>query len=235
MIDKTPYIWYNYYDGRILIREGSATTTSSLTLLWEVLKMGSIYSITNKTNGKRYIGLTNNVEDRFRRHKYRLKNNKHGNDYLQNAWNKYGKENFEFEILEENIERNKLGSKEQIYIRKYDSFNKGYNLTTGGEKSYEMAESTKWKLHFANAGNSLDDKARKKIARAKSKITEKRGKEIYKKYRKKYFNDEITIKEIVEAENLSKWIISKIVEHDHWTVRDIKEKIAINEEAFKKY
>lgn len=92
--------------------------------------------IKNKINNKVYIGLSRNIKRRFTMHKTNLNNNKHKNDYLQKAWNKYGKENFEFVILEivddDNIDLAKL---EQHYIETYNSAERenGYNLTYGGE------------------------------------------------------------------------------------------------------
>ena len=51
---------------------------------------GFIYKITNKVNGKSYIGQTRNtVEFRWRQH-YKAKDNK----YFHRAIQKYGKENF---------------------------------------------------------------------------------------------------------------------------------------------
>lgn len=55
-----------------------------------------IYKITNKVNGKLYIGSTNNFSTRWRNHKHNLLKNKHCNRYLQSSVNKYGLANFEF-------------------------------------------------------------------------------------------------------------------------------------------
>lgn len=52
---------------------------------------------------------------------------------LYNAMNKYGKENFVCEVLEENVPIDKLNDREIYYIEKYDSFNNGYNSTKGGD------------------------------------------------------------------------------------------------------
>lgn len=89
---------------------------------------GFIYKVTNKVNGKSYIGQTRyTVEFRWRQHQH-----KKDNTYFHNAIHKYGIENFTVETLEEcNIED--LDSKEIYYIAKYDTFNSGYNLTIGGE------------------------------------------------------------------------------------------------------
>lgn len=59
-----------------------------------------IYQICNRINGKIYIGSAVNIKKRWHLHLHRLRNNIHHNSHLQNAWNKYGEENFEFEVIE---------------------------------------------------------------------------------------------------------------------------------------
>lgn len=58
-----------------------------------------VYQIRNIVNNKIYIGSSNDLRIRFISHKSLLKNNRHFNIYLQNAYNKYGKDNFIFEII----------------------------------------------------------------------------------------------------------------------------------------
>lgn len=88
---------------------------------------GFIYKITNKVNGKSYIGQTRNtVEFRWRQH-YKAKDNK----YFHRAIQKYGKENFEVTTLEK-CDVEKLNDREIYYINKYNTFGDGYNLTKGG-------------------------------------------------------------------------------------------------------
>jgi group I intron endonuclease len=70
-------------------------------------KISGIYSITSKTNKKRYVGSSNRISTRWAEHIRNLKCNKHDNKYLQNHFNKYGKEDFIFEILE-HVERGNL-------------------------------------------------------------------------------------------------------------------------------
>jgi len=62
-------------------------------------KSSGIYQILNKTNNKFYIGSASNLRRRFSNHKCHLTKNSHSNLHLQNAWNKYGGDNFEFLIL----------------------------------------------------------------------------------------------------------------------------------------
>lgn len=89
---------------------------------------GYIYKITNKVNGKSYIGQTRyTIEFRWRQHLH-----KKDNTYFHNAIRKYGADNFIVEKLEEcNIED--LNEKEIYYIAKYNTFKDGYNLTIGGD------------------------------------------------------------------------------------------------------
>lgn len=99
--------------------------------------MGIIYQILNVVNNKKYIGLSRRpFEERKQEHLKNLKGNRHCNRYLQNAWNKYGEENFEFSILE-NVSLGILLEKEEFYITKLQTNNEnyGYNLTSGGECS----------------------------------------------------------------------------------------------------
>ena len=92
------------------------------------------YKIENKINGNKYIGITEQPERRKRIHFLKLEQQSHFNPHLQSAYNKYGKENFFFEILEEKD----YSSKEEAYfyeaelIKEYDCVNNGYNCNPGG-------------------------------------------------------------------------------------------------------
>ena len=57
-----------------------------------------IYKIENIVNHKKYIGLTNNVARRRARHFTDLRRNCHDNSFLQSEFNKYGEENFIFNV-----------------------------------------------------------------------------------------------------------------------------------------
>lgn len=97
---------------------------------------GSIYIIKNTINDKVYIGQTiQSVERRF---------NKHKNDSLKDygvyktnkfyrAIKKYGFENFYYEILEDNINEERLDEREIYWIKYYNSYENGYNSTLGGQ------------------------------------------------------------------------------------------------------
>lgn len=92
-----------------------------------------IYKITNKVNGKFYIGSTTRLNARKAEHRYRYKN-KIGNSAIRCAVIKHGEENFIFEIIEEfmfsdNFTKNYINeileSREQFYI---DTLKPEYNI-----------------------------------------------------------------------------------------------------------
>lgn len=58
-----------------------------------------IYEIFNTVNGKRYIGSSKNIVARWKDHRTHLRNDKHHSARLQNAWNKYGEQVFQFRVI----------------------------------------------------------------------------------------------------------------------------------------
>lgn len=98
--------------------------------------MGYIYKITNDVNNKVYIGLTTKtLQDRFKQHKYKAKEqqtNKDNKQHLYNAMNLYGEDKFHISLIEE-CDNNILPQREIYWIKQYDSYNNGYNSTLGGE------------------------------------------------------------------------------------------------------
>lgn len=107
-------------------------------------KISGIYKIINKIDGKYYVGSSKNInigrDCRFKSHLRYLKSNKHKNDYLQYAWNKYKKDSFEFKIVEiVDINNQSLLEIEQKYLDiAKNEREKTYNLcftANGGELS----------------------------------------------------------------------------------------------------
>lgn len=86
--------------------------------------MGLIYKITNKINGKIYIGETvQDFERRCRPQAYK------SCTALSAAFEKYGWENFDKQIIEDDIEESLLASKEESYILQFNSMTpNGYNI-----------------------------------------------------------------------------------------------------------
>ena len=117
-----------------------------------------IYQIKNKLDNKIYIGSGSSINNtkavsgiytRLADHHKRLRADQHINKYLQNAWNKYGEENFEFEILEL-CSAEKCLEREQYWLDKKQCYDKeiGYNLCkiTGNTLGKKHSEEAKLKM-----------------------------------------------------------------------------------------
>lgn len=111
------------------------------------MKITGIYMIKNMTNGHTYIGSSKDIKSRWYQHKHKLKHNKHENDHLQKAWNKYGGDAFVFSILEECVlDKNLITAREQFYL---DTIKPEYNILS---KAY------------TSLGRKHSDKTKKKIS-----------------------------------------------------------------------
>lgn len=129
----------------------------------------SVYVFTNKINKKQYVGQSINIKERYKQH---FKDAKHDNLLFHRALNKYGEENFNFEIIEENIPLEYIGEREKFWIIKLNTkVPNGYNLTDGGEGTfgYKHTEEAKIKMSKAKKGKFThlqSDETRKKISEA---------------------------------------------------------------------
>jgi group I intron endonuclease len=98
-------------------------------------KICGIYGIINIKNNMKYVGKSIDIINRFWTHRTCLRgiNSKYENEYLQNAWDKYGENNFEFYIIEK-CDRDSLSEREMYYIKLLNTkYPNGYNFTDGGE------------------------------------------------------------------------------------------------------
>ena len=122
-----------------------------------------IYMINNCVNGKVYIGSTGNINDRFGNHKRTLNRGVHPNEHLQNAWNKYGSDSFEFKTLMvcPDSERNHC---EQMFIDLYDSQNRDYGYNIRDADAHSVSEETRLKISKANTGNIPTEEHRRKLS-----------------------------------------------------------------------
>lgn len=103
-----------------------------------------IYVITNQINGMQYVGQSINIEERFKQHCYGHEQN----SAIDKAIKELGVENFTFEIIC-TCPDGKLNDEEKKFIRLYDSFNQGYNRTTGGGSGGEFSHLSKEKMSKA--------------------------------------------------------------------------------------
>ena len=140
--------------------------------------MCGIYCIRNIINQKVYIGKSINIRQRIWNHISNLnsKNKKSENQHLINAWWKYGKDNFEYFVLEiidknqENIE-NIFKDKELFWMDYYNSYNrdKGYNLRRDSSTKMIVHNETRIKYSQAQFKRYEDPEQRIKTDLATSK------------------------------------------------------------------
>lgn len=140
---------------------------------WDTVKnVRGIYKITNKINGKVYIGQSVDIGRRWRQHMTAK-----DDIYFHKAIQKYGVDNFIWEVIEK-CKKSELDERESYWIEYYDSFNKGYNCTKGGEGVSGGEDHPQWK-----GGVSLDED----YYRQYSKQYYRANKEEAKEYNKQYY------------------------------------------------
>jgi len=120
-----------------------------------------IYKTTNILNGRYYYGLhsTDNLEDGYLG----------SGTYLKRSLNKYGKENFNKEILEFCSSREELKSREKDIVNLQEIAKKEcMNLHTGGAMGFQTTHSieTKLKMSKWHTGKILSEETRQKISKA---------------------------------------------------------------------
>lgn len=90
-----------------------------------------VYMLKNKINKKIYIGQSSNIKLRWEYNGIHYR----GSHKIYNAIQKYGWDNFEHIILEENLTCEQANEREQFYIKFYNSVEEGYNIKYGGSNS----------------------------------------------------------------------------------------------------
>lgn len=96
----------------------------------------SIYKATNIITNQYYIGFDSNWPKRQKQHKNESfnKNLKSFHHYFHRAIRKYGWDSFQWEVIYQSLDGDHcLKEMENHFIKEYDSFNNGYNMTLGGE------------------------------------------------------------------------------------------------------
>lgn len=127
-----------------------------------------IYEIKNKVTGDRYIGSSLNIKRRFAQHRTKLRHNIHQNKILQHAWNKYGKEAFEFNLLW-NVEpvRECLLYEEQLC---FNNLHCKYNILrmAGSTAGVNISDAHKQAISAANKGKAASAETKKLMGAAAS-------------------------------------------------------------------
>lgn len=128
------------------------------------LKSG-IYQIQHMESGKKYIGSAVDIKARWHGHRSQLRRGLHNNDKLQNAWNKYGEDAFDFSTLII-CDKKDLIMYEQKVIDVYDVVCGGYNIcpVAGNTLGVIPSEESRGKMRHAQLGRKHPEEVKKKIS-----------------------------------------------------------------------
>lgn len=113
---------------------------------------GIIYKATNLNNAKMYIGQTTySMKTRQLNH---FKKADTPTTKFHHAINKYGKNNFKWEIIDSADSKEELNQKEILWIETLNTYKNGYNSTIGGDTTtgYCFSEESKQKISNSNKG-----------------------------------------------------------------------------------
>jgi group I intron endonuclease len=129
------------------------------------MTISGIYEIVNKINGHRYIGSSINIERRWSDHLYKLNNRRHENQILMKAWNKYGENLFQFNILAI-CPKESLLNFEQVFLNEeYHEYNIS-DYAHAPTLGKHLSEATKQKIR----GYRHTEEAKKKMSLAKKGV-----------------------------------------------------------------
>lgn len=182
-----------------------------------------IYRITNRTNRKFYIGSSNDIARRYLRHLVDLRKNKHDNQHLQLSWNKYGADNFTFEVYKI-CEPQLLLEEEQkelnIWVGKEECYNIRRDAVCPVKPGEHRSEEVKKKISLAQKG-----KPRLYARGNKWSLGRKHSPETIEKFKGRKHTEE-TKKKISEASKNQEWSAERC-----WniTLGKLKNKIPVNE------
>jgi len=148
---------------------------------YSLFNKSGVYRIKNLVNNKCYIGSSCNLYNRLYEHFRYLKLNKHSNPKLQFAYNKYGKDNFKYEIITFG-DCSYCFKIEQVC---FDTYKPEYNVYLKAEMTNrKLSEETKKKIGIKSKQKFIDNPNLKNIlkeARNKKQVWNKGKTEIYSK------------------------------------------------------
>ncbi len=135
-----------------------------------------IYKIICTPTKRIYVGSAANIGGRLRGHLHDLTKNRHGNRFLQRAWNKYGRSKFTASVLVLCEKRALLDFEQKHLDRLRQSKIRPFNIHTMARSSFGIKRSSETieKMRKASTGKTLSPEARKKISVALKKFCKNR-------------------------------------------------------------
>lgn len=126
-----------------------------------------VYCITNKVNGKLYVGVTTRgYKNRFANHIWHSRKSSGKCRALYNAMRKYGQDAFSVELIDTASSFEEMNQLERKHIARLGSLHpNGYNLTDGGDAG-SFAEETRLMASKRLKGKPMGEKNRKALVKA---------------------------------------------------------------------
>lgn len=130
-------------------------------------RMYTVYKITNRVNGKCYIGITSRTaEIRWEEHLSRARCGVR-NSRLYDAVRKYGEDSFDLQALATADTEDKVRALERFHILAAGSYDNGYNCNLGGAGFLFFPAHIREKISAAQKGKIIPVEARRKMSLAK--------------------------------------------------------------------
>ena len=137
--------------------------------------LAGVYQIINTINDKCYIGSSCNINKRWSAHKGMLRAGNHDNPHLQRAWDKYGEDNFEFEIVCSCPKDQTLEFEQEFLDVRQPEYNiancaeasaRGRVPWNKGKSLPPLSEETKRKISESSMGHIVSPETRGKLSEA---------------------------------------------------------------------
>lgn len=140
--------------------------------LWpKYRKLSGVYAIRHVSSGKFYVGSAVNLCRRLNSHQAHLRKNTHANKNLQNAWNKHGRDAFEF-IVVALTEAEGVVALEQVWLDSTQAVARGYNFTptAGSVLGMKLSAEAREKIASALRGKKRPAEVGAKVSASKKGV-----------------------------------------------------------------
>lgn len=169
-------------------------------------QLSGIYRILNKINGNCYIGSSPNVEKRYKHHLSTLRHNSSRCSILQKAFNKYGEDNFEFQVILCCKPEYRLYYEQQLIRELNSQYNVFTNVSDSPLRQFTFTEQSKLKMSIAHKGKKLSEQHKHNISLAnKGRVFSKESKDKIRKAKQNTTLSQETIKKMSEAKKGKPW------------------------------
>lgn len=170
-------------------------------------QLSGIYRILNKINGNCYIGSSLKCRKKdIKHHLSTLRHNSSRCSILQKAFNKYGEDNFEFQVILCCKPEYRLYYEQQLIRELNSQYNVFTNVSDSPLRQFTFTEQSKLKMSIAHKGKKLSEQHKHNISLAnKGRVFSKESKDKIRKAKQNTTLSQETIKKMSEAKKGKPW------------------------------